>query len=165
MKPTEPRPRRAATAMAGAEGFVAGVAEFGQLALWMAAMLAGLVTTTIAARAPVFRRLVRKLGGDAPQQWRRAGDPRPSMEESLPLLVDAIIGNSKSAVAAVFGPPRSALVQGPVAIGGGACAFMQADTWYYPLPKNDGLAMAIEFDDDSARHVEFFTAPNVSLAA
>ncbi len=31
-------------------------------------------------------------------------------------------------------------------------------TWYYPLQQEQSLAMAIEFVDDSARHVEFFQA-------
>ena len=77
------------------------------------------------------------------------------------MLAEAIVGNTKSAVASVFGPPRSAAVRGPVKSAGKAPAFWQASTWYYPLPRNDALAMAIEFDDDAARRVEFFRAPGL----
>lgn len=153
-----------------------GVSEFTQLALYMAATIAGLVTAMLVARRPFFESLLRRVGagGPPPQQVRRAkrspsrpgpGARRampPTPEESLPLLADAIIGNTKAAVASVFGPPRSAALRGVVkanaATGNG---FWHASTWYYPLPKNDALAMAIEFDDESARRVEFFRAPGV----
>ena len=39
--------------------------------------------------------------------------------------------------------------------------YWHASTWYYPLPKNKSLAMAIEFDDDAARKVEFLRAPGL----
>ena len=77
------------------------------------------------------------------------------------MLADAIVGNTKAAVASVFGPPRSAAVRGVVKSGGKSPAFWQASTWYYPLPRNDALAMAIEFDHDAARRVEFFRAPGL----
>ena len=75
------------------------------------------------------------------------------------MLADAIVGNNKAAVASVFGPPRSAAVRGAVKPGGKAPPYWQANTWYYPLPKNNKLAMAIEFAEDFAREVEFFRAP------
>ena len=152
-----------------------GVNEFTQLALYMAATVAGLVTALLVARRPFFEQLLRSVGGGGgvPQARRakrvpsRPGRPSrravpPTPEESLPLLAEAIIGNTKAAVASVFGPPRSAALRGVVkanaATGNG---FWHASTWYYPLPKNDALAMAIEFDDESARRVEFFRAPGV----
>jgi hypothetical protein len=134
------------------------VTDFGHIALWATAVLAGMVTAVITARAPFFRALMRKFGMGP---WQGGPEYRPSREQSLPLLAHAIVGSSKSAVAEVFGPPRSAMLRGLPAVGAGRPPYWQADTWYYPLPKNDCLAMAIEFSDDSARHVEFFRAPNV----
>jgi len=147
-----------------------GVSEFTQLALWMAASLAGMVTALILARRPFFESLMRSVGrpAGAGQQGgnRNAGGARraarrPGPEESLPMLADAIVGNTKAAVASVFGPPRTAAVRGVVKSGGKSPAFWQASTWYYPLPRNDALAMAIEFDHDAARRVEFFRAPGL----
>ena len=77
------------------------------------------------------------------------------------MLAEAIVGNTKAAVASVFGPPRSAAVRGVIKTGSKAPPFWQANTWYYPLPRNDALAMAIEFDDDAAKRVEFFRAPGL----
>ena len=145
-----------------------GVSDFTQLALWMAASLAGMVTALLIARRPFFQALMPSVGGGAGaakkiRATKRAGGPaaRPTAEESLPMLAEAIVGNSKAAVASVFGPPRSAAVRGVVKPAGKAPAFWQASTWYYPLPRNDALAMAIEFDDDSAKRVEFFRAPGL----
>ena len=152
-----------------------GVSEFTQLALYMAATVAGLVTAALVARKPFFESLLRRAGGgQAGPSGRRAkrvpSRPRgggrrampPTPEESLPLLAEAIIGNTKAAVASVFGPPRSAALRGVVkanaSVGPG---YWQATTWYYPLPRNDALAMAIEFVDESARRVEFFRAPGI----
>jgi hypothetical protein len=74
------------------------------------------------------------------------------------MLAEAIVGSSKSAIASVFGPPRSAVVMHAAAIPSGA-TYWQADTWYYPLPKSGPLAMAIVFNGDDARVVEFLRAP------
>ncbi len=35
-----------------------------------------------------------------------------------------------------------------------------AETWYYPLPRNGPMAMAINFSEDFATAVEFFKAPS-----
>ena len=143
-----------------------GVGEFTQLALWMAASLAGMVTALLIARRPFFESLMRSAGTGGKKGGRaRVGAERralkPTPEESLPMLAEAIVGNSKAAVASVFGPPRSAAVRGAVKPGGKTPPFWQANTWYYPLPRNDAIAMAIEFHDDSAKRVEFFRAPGL----
>jgi hypothetical protein len=134
-----------------------GVSELSQLALWMAASLAGMVTAVLAARTPFFRSVMQRMGlasGDAHVPRR------PTREQSLPMLAEAIVGSSKSAIASVFGPPRSAVVMHPAAVPAGA-TYWHADTWYYPLPKSGPLAMAIQFHGDDARHVEFLRAPEV----
>jgi hypothetical protein len=150
-----------------------GVSEFTQLALYMAASLAGMVTALLVARRPFFESLLRRVSGGAkgagPRRAKRVasrarGRPAlpPTSEESLPLLAEAIIGNTKAAVASVFGPPRSAALRGVIkANASSGPGYWQATTWYYPLPRNDSMAMAIEFDDDSARRVEFFRAPGL----
>ena len=146
----------------------AGVSEFTQLALYMAATVAGMVTALLVARKPFFEALLKRVGqdGDGPRRAKRVASRTrpaalPAAEESLPLLAEAIIGNTKAAVASVFGPPRSAALRGVVKAAPGGSAYWQASTWYYPLPRSGALAMAIEFDDDAARRVEFFRAPGV----
>ena len=159
------RPRNKKVAPPAADPHKASgpVSDFTQLALFMAASLAGMVTALLIARRPFFQSLLRTVGGGAKGKRRapRRSSRRPTAEESLPMLAEAIVGNSKQAVASVFGPPRSAAVRGVVSPAGKSPAFWQASTWYYPLPRNDTLAMAIEFDDDSARRVEFFRAPGL----
>src|SRR4051794_29671691 len=119
------------------------VSEFTQLALWMAASLAGLVTAVLLARGPFFRSLARQVGW-LPQQTGPGGRPvrPPTRGGALPMLADAIVGNSKAAVAAVFGPPRGAVLchddDNPTAAGP-ARSFWDADTWYYPLPRTGRL--------------------------
>ena len=138
-----------------------GVSELSQLALWMAASLAGMVTAVLAARTPFFRSVMSRMGlvsGEGVTGARRA--KRPTREQSLPMLAEAIVGSSKSAIASVFGPPRSAVVMHAAGAPAGA-TYWHADTWYYPLPKSGPLAMAIEFEGDDARRVEFLRAPEV----
>ena len=77
-------------------------------------------------------------------------------ERPLGALRTAIVGSAKGAVHTVFGPPRTAMLRHAATP---ARSFWQADTWYYPLPKNGPLAMAIEFQGDDARRVEFLRAP------
>ena len=148
----------AATPPATALALSNGVSELSQLALWMAASLAGMVTAVLAARTPFFRSVMRRMGLTADAGNARA--KRPTREQSLPMLAEAIVGSSKSAIASVFGAPRSAVVMHAAAVPSGA-TYWQADTWYYPLPKSGPLAMAIQFDGDDARNVEFLRAPEV----
>ena len=134
----------------------AGVSELSQLALWMAASLAGVVTAVLAARTPFFRGLMARLGLGPATAGQRASVLRPGREQSLPMLAEAIVGSSKSAIASVLGPPRSAVLM-QTAPG---ATYWQAETWYYPLPKSGPLAMAIQFNGDDARNVEFLRAPD-----
>lgn len=127
--------------------------ELTQLALWMAANLAGMVTAILLIRGPFFRRLLKRVG-----RGRRQGR-LPTREQSLPMLAGAIVGSSKATIESVFGPPRSAAVAGIGVITHPKMVFWQADTWYYPMPRHGPMAMAINFDEEFARDVEFFTAP------
>ena len=164
------RPRNKGTvASPGGAGGPGALSDFTQLALWMAASLAGMVTALLIARRPFFESLMQNVGGGAAGAKSRRGaarrkglpGPRPTPEESLPMLAEAIVGNTKEAVASVFGPPRSAAVRGVVKSGGKGPAFWQATTWYDPLPREGSLAMAIVFDDGAAKRVEFFRAPGL----
>lgn len=143
------------------------VSDFTFIALWMAGSLAGLMTAALIKQAPLFRSLMRRLGLRGPEHAHASHKhkavakyaSRPSPQEALPMLADAIIGCSKSAVARVFGPPHSAIISSRMTDPKPA-TFWLADTWYYPVPRIAPLAMAIRFTDDLARTVEFIRPPN-----
>lgn len=153
MKPPS-RKRRAAYSLVP-QGSALAADAFSQLALWTSANLAGMVTGLLLAREPFFRKLIARVGG------RHRTHPRPSHDQSLPMLAEAVMGSSKALIAEVFGPPRSAVVDD------GADAkepvqFWQANTWYYPLPRQGPLAMAINFSEGFAHRVEFFQTPHAA---
>jgi hypothetical protein len=131
-------------------------ADLTHLALWMAAALAGLVTTAVAAQAPYFRAAAKKVSGPT-RRGRSARRPRQS--QALPMLAEAIVGNTKSAIASVFGPPRGAVI-----FSKNHCVdatFWKADTWYYSLPEHRRTAIAIDFDEDFASRVQFLRPPEI----
>ncbi len=158
MEPRQTKGREAnsggASSSATALALSSDVSELNQLALWMAATLAGVVTAALTARTPFFRSVLRRLG-PGPAKLGPPRARRPSRERSLPMLAEAVIGSSKSAIASVLGPPGSAVLMHTAP----GATYWQADTWYYPLPKSGPLAMAIEFAGDDARTVEFLRAP------
>ena len=129
--------------------------EYGQLALWTAAGLAGMVTGMMLARAAFFEALLKRVGRG------RRSDRKPSPTQSLPMLAGAIIGSSKSTIQAVFGPPRSAAVPEVGVVVHPKQVYWQSDVWYYPLRRQGPMAIAINFDEDLATKVEFFTAPQL----
>jgi hypothetical protein len=72
------------------------------------------------------------------------------------------LGNGKETIAAVFGPPRTAMHRGFGARAAGAGAarqFLAADTWYYPLDRAAGSAVVIEFERGVASRAEFIQSP------
>ena len=140
----------------GPADFSAGFNDFNQLALWTAATLAGMVTTMLLSRTPFFRKLMSRL---YPDRRPLSFHSSPSRGESLPMLADAIVGSPKATIIAVFGAPRCAVVRNPV--DWVHPNFWQADTWYYSLPRNGRLAMAISFHDELAKYVDFFQAPGI----
>ena len=84
---------------------------------------------------------------------RRMSTPR--RPDRLPRLTAAIVGNTKGAVAAVLGPPRVATFVGPT-----SSDYRDARVWYYPLPRDRRLGLAIRFGDDRrAEHVEVIRGP------
>jgi hypothetical protein len=82
-------------------------------------------------------------------------------------LREMILGRSKASVAARFGPPRTAVMHAAArssnSSGGipsaGPSAFWRADTWYYAFDPATQTAVAVRFENDVARAVEFFEAP------
>jgi hypothetical protein len=118
--------------------------------LWVPLLVGGLVTAVLTSRRSSLRSwLERKLPMSADDRSSRSN---PS---SLALLRDAILGNNKSAVAAVFGAP-------PATAGGFLTGhYHQADTWYYPLNKVEKSALVIQFENGIAREAKFILAPQV----
>ncbi len=77
----------------------------GQLALWSAANLVGMDTGLLVMREPFFRRLLNKIVGKRRRRVLRV--KRPSPEQSLPMLAEAVVGTNRSTIFSVFGPPRA----------------------------------------------------------
>jgi hypothetical protein len=115
--------------------------------LWVPLLVGGLVAAVLASRRSSLRSWIdRKFPA-------RTGEG--SKSSSLALLRDAILGNNKSAVAAVFGAP-------PATAGGFVTGhYHQADTWYYPLDKVEKSAMVIQFENGIARDAQFILAPQL----
>lgn len=128
--------------------------DLSQLALWMAGNFAGLVTAMMIARGSFFKNLSARVG-----RGKHQPNP-PSAAESLALLANAIIGSGKETIASVFGPPRSIAIEDLGILVHPQHLFAHADVWYYPLPRKGAMAMAINFHDQMATRVEFFTAPS-----
>ena len=134
-----------------------GVGEFTQLALWMAATLAGLCTAALLTRRSFFEKLAERVGWLPNRDARGGGFPKPPTGTlALPLLADAIVGTSRQAIAEVFGPPRCAVATDP---GHPQLTYWDADTWYYPMPDGDTLALCIRFDGTHAAAVRFLQTP------
>jgi hypothetical protein len=142
------RSRQSRKPTEGPSDFAAGFNDFNQLALWTAATLAGMVTSMLLARTPFFRKLMNRLYPDRKPLVLQRG---PSKPECLPMLADAIVGTPRDTIMAVFGPPRAAVMHSAT-----QPEFWQSDTWYYALPRNGRMAMAISFDADMAKSVDFF---------
>ena len=130
--------------------------EFTKLSLWMAATLAGMITAALIARGPFFEKLLHRVGRG------KKSSRKPSGSQSLPMLAGAIIGSSKSTIESVFGPPRSAAIKDVGVVVHPQQVFWQADIWYYPLPRDGPMALAINFIEDLATEVEFFTSPQLA---
>ena len=73
------------------------------------------------------------------------------------LLRERILGRPKAHIAAEFGPPRTAVFHSDSAVA--QVAFWRGDTWYYAVDPGSELAMAVMFENDEARAVEFFQTP------
>jgi hypothetical protein len=115
-----------------------------------------MITAALLARGPIFEKMLNRVGRG------KRSSKKPSGADSLPMLAGAIIGSTKSTIESVFGPPRSAAVDEVGIVVHPQQVFWQSDVWYYPLARNSLTAIAIQFEDDLASHVEFFTAPQLN---
>jgi hypothetical protein len=102
----------------------------------------GAAVLGLLAMSSGVRRRVHRAGGAAGR--------------SLAELKKAIVGNSRGAVAAVFGPPRAMLGNKSVKE---LRDYWNADTWYYPLDPGRRVAVAIRFRGNMADGVEFIAGP------
>ena len=131
-----------------------GKAHWARVLLWTPLLVGGVVAAMLATRADRLRRAVRKL----------IAQP-PGSAETRQYLQKAIVGNDKATIAAVFGPPRTAMHRGAAAAraraAGGAAPeqFLAADTWYYPYDQAARSAIVIEFDGGVARRAAFIQSP------
>jgi hypothetical protein len=98
----------------------------------------------------------RKSLRGAKQSMSTARQSLLAAQQSLPKLRNAIIGNSRGAVAAIFGPPH-ATVASTAHLP--AKEYWHADTWYYPLDVQRRTAVAIRFSNNLAEHVDFIAGP------
>ena len=74
-----------------------------------------------------------------------AGRRRSRRQSSLPSLRAALVGSTRRQVAEILGSPRTTM-------------HGETETWYYPVDSDDRLAMAVSFEGNRARSVEFFSA-------
>ncbi|HTL31451.1 MAG TPA: hypothetical protein VL282_19610 [Tepidisphaeraceae bacterium] len=117
--------------------------------IWMPLLVGGLLTAMLTSRRSPLRGWFDRWVhfGTAPNR-----DVRTDAASFL-LLRNAIVGNNKTAVAAVFGTPS--------ATAGGFLTghYHQADTWYYPLSRAQRSALVIQFENGIARDAECILAP------
>ena len=128
-----------------------GGTDWGKLLLWTPLLLSGVVAAVLATRAVRLRRAVRKL-------LARSGESPEAREQ----LRQAIVGNDKETIAAVLGPPPTAVHRGAgarAASGAAARPHLAADTWYYPFDPARRTAVVIEFERGVARRAEFIQSP------
>ena len=122
-------------------------------------IISGVAAMVVAAwRSPVGAWL-RGFLSEVPRP--RPGNGTALMDTGLSPadLRDAIVGRGKSAIAALFGVPRTAAgAARPLNLGRHA-DFWSANTWYYPIDSRTRTAMAVHFQKGIARDVEFFDSP------
>jgi len=79
--------------------------------------------------------------------------------QSLSLLRENILGNSKEALLQVFGaPPRVQLADGAMTEPSDP---MLSDIWYFPLDPARGTILVIQFEHDHAIDAQFVDSPQI----
>src|SRR4051812_7488963 len=117
---------------------------------WLAAAAAaaGLIVAAL-ARSP--------RGAGARRRMDRARRPGAS----LGALKNAILGASRGAVAAGFGPPGGSAAPPPPPAPAGRGDYWHADTCYSPIAPGRRGAVAIRFQGAHAQGVQFIAGPGV----
>jgi hypothetical protein len=124
-------------------------------------IIGGVVAAVMLALRSPLAAWLRGFLADWPNPAQRSPHPlvqRGFMAESIR---GSVLGRGKSAIAAVYGPPRTAAA-GRTVQAKSKANFWKADTWYYPLDATTHMAMAVRFENGIARHVEFFQAPGIA---
>src|SRR4051794_25674805 len=127
----------------------------GPLAPWIIG--GALMLLALSERSRVGQGLRVSISG---LDWRsrKRLQPRTHASHFSPtILRERILGRPKAHIAAEFGPPRTAAYLSDTAVA--QPAFWRGDTWYYAIDPNSELAMAVTFENDEARAVEFFQGP------
>ncbi len=119
------------------------------------ALISGLIAVVMVAMRTPLVAWLRGFLSELPQPRKTGGTELLDRGLPIDLIRDAILGRGKSAVAAVFGAPRTAANQRRSP----RPDFWSADTWYYPIDTQHQTAMAVRFDRGIARHVDFFRTP------
>jgi hypothetical protein len=93
----------------------------------------------------------------------RGGSRLPLLESGEPEGGDmraALLGRHRRQIMRALGAPPTAWVGMGVSVSPVARdAFWHASTWYYPVNPAERTAIAIRFERDLARHVEYIGAP------
>ena len=118
--------------------------------------IAGLMAALVlSSNSPVQSWLRRVLWSPDAARRRRARQQR-----SLASMKQAILGNSKQAVVAVLGAPRTSTYVNRIPVARpDQPVYWDADTWYYPLNRRDRSAMAIHFLDGIAQSASVIHSP------
>ena len=117
--------------------------------LWVPLVVGGLITALLATQRSRVRTWLNRLLATFPGSSRSL----PNDPDSLALLRKAIVGNNKSAVAAVLGTPPA------TANGFSTGSYHRADTWYYPLDDIEKRVVVIHFENGIAKEAEFIQTP------
>src|SRR5438552_9909873 len=103
-----------------------------------------------ALRSPIAA-WIRGFLSDWPSPAERSPYPLVQRGFVAESIRSAVLGRGKSAIAALYGPPRTAAA-GRSAEAKPRANFWKADTWYYPLDAANQLAIAVRFENGIARH-------------
>ena len=129
---------------------IRGVSLVTRAIAWTGGLLSTFVGAALSRRRATDFPLRLTVG----QRRRRRPTAR---ERSFARLRWALMGNTKQAIATVFGLPQTAVAAGPIV--GNTDPVYQADTWYYPLDHGRHTAIAIEFNRNEVARVEFLGLP------
>jgi hypothetical protein len=93
---------------------------------------------------------------------RLMSEPRweSSNQRTFRRLRQAIVGNDKASVVAVFGPPpATAGVEADSEWSVSVPVYLRSDTWYYPLDKIEQSAICIRFAQGIAQDAQVLYSP------
>jgi hypothetical protein len=125
-------------------------------------IMTGLIAAVLFARNSPLVSWLRGFFSEIPEPAKGGGTSLLDRGVPLPLIRDSILGRGKSAVAALYGTPRTAAEKSARKKRND---FWNANTWYYPIETRSQTAMAVRFEKGLARKVDFFEAPRLTDAS